>query len=851
MSDERPVPKGRGAALLAALKRREEKEVGVQPPVPKTPEEPPKPRGRAAMLAMLKERQQQVVGQTPPKEVQEVVKPSKPVQEVTKAMSEVSVSEETVSFKGDHGKQLRISANYIRLECDPKRGVFEYEVRFEPEVDAKNRRMRLVNQIIREMGQVKVFDGGAKLYLPDKITDSQKVFKMTLPEVPDTEFNVIITFQKQKKMYDRDSLHLYNVLFKRIMHILLYTQMGRNYFNTHHKYLIPQHKLEVFPGFAVSVDEQEGGLLLCLDTQHRVLRQQNAYELLTELRSMDPKRFKEAANQSLIGSCIFTRYNNKTYTVDDIAWETTPRDTFPTRDGNNISFMEYYKKQHNLTIADEYQPLLINKRTVKVAGSAQKEDIMICLVPELCYLTGLTDVMRNDFKVMKDVAQYTRVTPAQRLMALKTYLKNIRESEKAQQVLSEWGLRLGSGTIDTYGRQLDNELIYFGGNQIGKPTNADWNRDVGNNKVTGPVDMINWIVFFTQRDRELARRFQDLMQKLGDVMGCRIASPKPVELPNDRTESYMTACKDNIKDSTQVVVFIVPSIRGDRYAVIKKMCCSQIPTPSQVVTARVLQNQAKVRSIVQKIALQMVAKMGGTLWNIKLPFKGWMVAGVDVYHGGQSSTCGFVCSLNETLTRYMTMVNFQDKEIGDYYKMAFTKSLERYKTENGTFPERVIIYRDGVGDGQLDYVKRYEIEQFSSVLKQFGLETKLCFIVVQKRINTKIFEMKREGAENPPPGTVVDHTFTRRTMKDFFLISQNVRQGTVNPTHYIVVRDDANMTPDVIQRLSYKMCHLYYNWAGTTRVPAPCQYAHKAAGLVGQHIKKIPDPSLSDKLYFL
>ena len=38
----------------------------------------------------------------------------------------------------------------------------------------------------------------------------------------------------------------------------------------------------------------------------------------------------------------------------------------------------------------------------------------IALVPELCNLTGLTDQMKADFKVMKDVAQFTRVTPNQR-----------------------------------------------------------------------------------------------------------------------------------------------------------------------------------------------------------------------------------------------------------------------------------------------------------------------------------------------------------------------------------------------------------------------------------------------------
>lgn len=77
--------------------------------------------------------------------------------------------------------------------------------------------------------------------------------------------------------------------------------------------------------------------------------------------------------------------------------------------------------------------------------------------------------------------------------------------------------------------------------------------------------------------------------------------------------------------------------------------------------------------------------------------------------------------------------------------------------------------------------------------------------------------------ENPNPGLVVDHTITRRNMYDFFLVPQSVRQGTVTPTHYIVVHDSANFSPDILQRLSYKLCFLYYNWPGTVRVPACCQ----------------------------
>lgn len=75
--------------------------------------------------------------------------------------------------------------------------------------------------------------------------------------------------------------------------------------------------------------------------------------------------------------------------------------------------------------------------------------------------------------------------------------------------------------------------------------------------------------------------------------------------------------------------------------------------------------------------------------------------------------------------------------------------------------------------------------------------------------------------------------------------------GTVCPTHYIVLHDSSTLKPDHVQKLTYKMCHLYYNWPGLIRAPAPCQYAHKVAYLVGQSVKAPPSEILDEKLYFL
>lgn len=140
------------------------------------------------------------------------------------------------------------------------------------------------------------------------------------------------------------------------------------------------------------------------------------------------------------------------------------------------------------------------------------------------------------------------------------------------------------------------------------------------------------------------------------------------------------------------------------------------------------------------------------------------------------------------------------------------------------------FYRDGVGDGQLPVCREYEIPQMSNACRQIddSYRPKITFIVVQKRINTRIFAVAgRDNLENPLPGCVLDHTITRRNMYDFFLVPQSVRQGTVSPTHYIVVQDDSEFAPDILQRLSYKLCFLYYNWPGSIRVPACCQVCYR------------------------
>lgn len=86
---------------------------------------------------------------------------------------------------------------------------------------------------------------------------------------------------------------------------------------------------------------------------------------------------------------------------------------------------------------------------------------------------------------------------------------------------------------------------------------------------------------------------------------------------------------------------------------------------------------------------------------------------------------------------------------------------------------------------------------------------------------------------------------------DFFLVSQGGGKGTIAPSAYSIISDTSGWGPDKIQRMTYKLTQMYYNFAGAVKVPAPCQYAHKLAALVAQAIQRPPSGQLETLLYYL
>ncbi|XP_049435036.1 piwi-like protein 1 [Epinephelus fuscoguttatus] len=758
------------------------------------------------------------------------------------------------SKSGTSGSAIQLRANYFRILSRPQWVLYQYHVDFKPPMEARRLRSALLFQHEETLGSAWSFDG-AVLFLPHRLHSKETVLHSETRHGEKVQITVTLT--NELPPTSPACLQFYNIIFRRILRILNMQQIGRNYYNPKDPLNIPQHKLTIWPGYTTTILQYESAIMLCTDVSHKVLRSETVLDFMASLRpKVGEHRFPEICTKELVGLIVLTKYNNKTYRVDDIAWDHTPKNTF-TRGDKDISFRDYYKTQYSLDISDLNQPLLISHvKKVGPVGGPPPGPAM--LIPELCYLTGLTDKMRADFNIMKDLSSHTRLSPEQREGRLTRFVTNIQKDSDAQAELDKWGLNFDKQLLSLTGRVLPAERIFQGPKSYEyDPWAADWAKEMRGVPVISSPQLNSWLIFYTHRNANEAQSLLQTLSKVCGPLGIRIQRAVMIQY-EDHQESLLRALQQNVGKQTQMVVVVLPSNRKDKYDTVKKFLCVECPTPSQCVVSRTLSRPQALMTVATKIALQMACKMGGELWSVEVPLKQLMIVGIDCYHdtlAGKRSIGALVASLNQTMSRWFSMCVLQHRgqEIMDGLKKALSAALKEYLKFNNCLPSRIIVYRDGVGDGQLHSVVNYEVSQIMDSIKSMGQDymPKLSVVVVKKRIISRFFALSHGKVTNPPPGTVVDTDVTRPEWYDFYIVSQAVRSGSLSPTHYNVVYDTSGLKPDHMQRLTYKLCHMYYNWQGIIRVPAPCQYAHKLAFLVGQSIHREPNIQLNNLLFYL
>ncbi|CAD6222562.1 GSCOCT00001028001.2-RA-CDS [Cotesia congregata] len=762
------------------------------------------------------------------------------------------------SKKGTGGNAVKLQANFFKILSAPDWCLLQYRVDFAPEEDRTIVRKGLLRLHKEKLG-IYMFDGSA-MYSCNRYPNVSKTQAMELfseRNSDNSKIKISIRLVGDLTKGDPHYPQFFNIIARKGLEHLRLQLVGRNYFDAQAKVEIPEYRFELWPGYQTSIRQHERDVLMGVEITHKVMRQETLLDILG--RTHNTARggdIQGACKAEVIGVTVLTAYNNNTYRIDDIDFSKNPTSTFRLKkDETQITFMDYYQNQYGIRINNRTQPLLVARLPMRDRRAGKDE--LLYLIPELCKATGLTDEMRTDYKLMAKLATYTRLTPERRIDRLLHFNKRLQSDAKVVEEFSKWNLKLDTNVVEIPARVITPENLVFGNMKQSATQTADWTRHFRSARLIVCTKLTDWILIVPERIRRDAHSFISNVVKVGQGMSFVISQPQIREIRNDSAQSYAEELERVLSHNVpQLVCCISARSRADVYAAVKKKCCLDRPVPSQVVLSKNLASKGAM-SIATKIAIQMNCKIGGAPWSIDFGMGGLMVVGFDVCHDPNQRGTDFgamVASLDRGMTRYFSAVSSHrsNEELTNEFSINMVKALRKYSQMNGgTFPTRIVVYRDGVGDGQIPYVLEHEVEHLREALaKLYGKAdlVKLAFIIVTKRINTRLFYNRRE---NPPPGTVVDDVITNPWRYDFFIVSQCVKQGSVSPTAYNVIFDNAGLNVSSIQRLTFQLTHMYFNWSGTVRVPAPCQYAHKLAFLVAQSIHRPPSSHLESLLYFL
>lgn len=768
------------------------------------------------------------------------------------------------------GKRVDLLANFIKITPMAERDMYMYRVDFEPQLESLSLRRRLFYQKIKPEfpeDTMITFDGMSDARCGHLLAQNELTIVCEHPSQPELKVQVTIK-QVGKVETGSELIRVYNMNMKFFLLKLGFFRVSNNGAYVHPRLFTPVGPdLITVRGYRTSANVHEGGaIMMNLESVHKLMQKRN---VLAYLAGLPKTNFREVAQSELKGKLCVTSYNNQIYRIEDIAFDRTPRSTFrDEKQDKEVSFVDYYKTRHDKVIGDPNQPMLIavpnNRRRGEREQGDQPQQRELLLVPELCNIAGLTEGQRNDNRLKIDLIKCSQIAPQDRVAHMATFMSKLHENFDVRETLRKWGYSYEKTAVQLRGRELQLEGVGLG-RFVGAPPDKWPKADqqggfdalVLREKLAKPAEFGKLVIMISRGDaaneNQITTKLRTGFQKIG-------LEPAKVELARmvegDEVHHFVQYLRKVPADTTATMV-ILPRQNKERYDAIKKFAAVERGIITQVVTGRLMMDDRKASGAAIKIGVQVAAKIGGEPWYVHIPLGSAMVCGYDTYHDTLQrgrSFGAFVASMNDKHSRWFSKADQHShlSELSAHLAANFGLAMRKYRQLNGKFPDRVFIYRDGVSDGEISHVFSHELKALLKIKAECDESTKLTFVIVNKRVGARFYlRAGNERYSNPVPGTVVDTTVTRQERYDFYLVSQSTRHGTVAPTYYNIIHDESGLGPDKHQMLAFKMCFLYYNWTGTVRVPAPCQYAHKLALLCGEHLHDVPNDVLSDRLHFL
>ncbi|KAJ5140799.1 hypothetical protein N7448_004207 [Penicillium atrosanguineum] len=546
----------------------------------------------------------------------------------------------------------------------------------------------------------------------------------------------------------------------------------------------------------------------------------------------------------------------------------------PAQAGKYISVEQFFKDTYNITVDPSWP--VVN------TGSRQNPTYMPVEVLEVPAGQAVgSKLSPNQTSAMLKFAVMGR-KPAENALSIVTKGVNmLGVGEQQSETLATFGINITPQLITVQGRVLAAPQVMYGGQKAIRAMFGGWNMKSIKFAMPAALQKWSWLCFDTPnsqrygiRDEELDAGLRNLTKSLQE-MGVATNSPllgNRVQLNgNNDSEVVGRAVRElQALHQPQLILGILPAKDTALYNNIKQVCDLHCGVRNVNVQADKFRGDHR-KGIVgadpqycANVGLKINLKMGGGNQSLRSPDLGifgdgkTMLVGLDVTHpspgsaGSAPSVAAIVASIDSSLAQWPADIRIQAarQEMVDDLENLLKSRILRWKTANrNKLPENIVVYRDGVSEGQYDTVVNTELplirkactNTYPATDTKKGLP-RIAIVIVGKRHNTRFYATNEGDAErscNPQPGTVVDRGISEARNWDFYLQAHSALQGTARPAHYFTVWDeifnasspgkpakggDANAA-DVLQTLTHNLCYLFGRATKAVSVCPPAYYA--------------------------
>ncbi|XP_023215480.1 protein argonaute-2-like isoform X3 [Centruroides sculpturatus] len=543
-----------------------------------------------------------------------------------------------------------------------------------------------------------------------------------------------------------------------------------------------------------------------------------------------------------------------------------------TRDNaNNIIFMRKINdKETFCSISEyfrsEYQPLKYPNLPCLNVGN-NKKDIYLPL--EVCNIVaGQHNNKKLTDRQTSDMIRYTARPPAKKFQDIKQTVNAMMQD--FQPFSREFGIRVSTDFLKCTGRVLDPPEVMYDGSETVKPSNGSWN--MVNKKFHKGVTIGNWMLLSFSENRfcneAVLRKLVNMLIENGRNVGVDFADPLKVRgfTRIDGKPGDILRQAKKMEPELELAVIVLPA--EDIYSEVKTVAETELGLMTQCVKDANLVDGRKFNAqLIRNICQKINAKMGGVNNSLALEYRPQimkrpaMIVGIDCNHPAPGDKVGYsiaavVGSLDAYCGKFKASIRVQHKKQkigGQRFGQDIVVELKEmmkelfkafYKYTGGKKPQKIIVYRDGVSEGEFQKVMDYEMREIRKACEEMArgetYRPPITFIITGKRHHTRFLpENRRDGVGRPgnvPPGTTVDTAVVHPVLYDFYLCSHIGIHGTSRPAHYTVLWDDNDFTADELQVLTYYLCHTYARCTRSICIPCAVKYADLAASRAKEYL---------------